>query len=133
MVSTLVLQLGSSELSFPQDLLPVAKLQFCLWVLKGMESLPSWGHVEDLLGACPVIPMASPSGDFWRTWGSSGPEPNRNSPLVTRLLCQGHRALSFPAVHSLALLAHRKSLFGLALVITLCAEGKLFRHSIGHL
>lgn len=62
-------------------------------------------------------------GENERTWGSLGPEPPRNSPVVTRFLCQGHCALSLPTVPSLALFAHQKALSGLTLVMTVCAEG----------
>lgn len=85
------------------------------------------GILEALGGSPGSLPCHSQGQPFWRlenerTWGSLGPEPPGNSPVVTRLLCQGHRALSLPTVPSLALFAHQKALFGLTLVMTVCAE-----------
>lgn len=98
-------------------------------VLPLLEVLGSEGKgILEALGRSPgSLPCHSQGQPFWsrkneRTWGSSGPEPPRNSPVMTRLLCQGHCALTLPTVTSLALFAYQKALFGLTLVMTVCAE-----------
>lgn len=94
-------------------------------VLPLPEALGSEGKgILEALGRPPgSLPCHSQGQPFWRTWGSSGPEPPKNSPVMTRFLRWGHRALSLPPEPSLALFAHQKALSELTLVMTVHAEG----------